>query len=105
MLEIFNRVILNGDVTNSLACTALITNAYLYTSDEKYKRWVLEYVEVWMDRIRQNNGIIPDNIGPHGMVGEHRNGQWWGGLCGWNYYMGFNVIFHGLTVAAECAHL
>ncbi|MBM3933911.1 MAG: hypothetical protein FJ319_06360 [SAR202 cluster bacterium] len=103
ILEIFNRVVLDGDVANSLAATALMTNAYLYTGDEKYRRWVLEYVEVWMDRIRKNNGIIPDNVGPHGIIGEHREGVWFGGLYGWNYYMGMNVIFHGATVASECA--
>ena len=58
-----------------------------------------------MDRIHQNNGIIPDNVGPTGKIGEHRKEQWWGGLYGWNHYQGFNIIFHGLTIAAECAHL
>lgn len=105
IVSLFNKVVLNGDSANNLAATALVTNAYLYTGDEKYKRWVLEYVEAWMDRIEQNGGILPDNVGPTGKIGENREGQWWGGLYGWNHYQGFNIIFHGLTVAAECALL
>ncbi|MBM3934610.1 MAG: hypothetical protein FJ319_09970 [SAR202 cluster bacterium] len=101
--NLFNKIILNGDIANNLAVTSLITNAYLYTGDDKYKNWVTDYVQVWMDRIKKNNGIIPDNVGPTGKIGEMREGQWWGGLFGWSYYMGYNIIFHGLTAAAEAA--
>ena len=59
-----------------------MTNAYLYTGDEKYKNWVLEYVGAWIERTRQNKGIIPDNVGPTGKVGGHRDGVWYGGLYG-----------------------
>ena len=96
---------LNGDIPNTLGATALVTNAYLYTGDERYKRWVLEYVDVWLDRVRRNGGIMPDNVGPTGKIGEQRGGQWWGGLYGWYHFGGFNVMFHSLTVAAECALL
>ena len=105
VVDIFNKVVLDGDIANNLAACSLVTNAYLYSGQEQYKKWVLEYVEVWMDRIRQNGGIIPDNVGPTGKIGEMRQGQWWGGLFGWSYYMGFNIIFHGLSAAAECAQL
>ena len=105
VLKLFNRMVLDGDVANNLAACSLVTNAYLYTGEERYRKWVLDYVEAWMDRIRRNGGIIPDNIGPNGIIGEHRDGQWWGGLMGWSYYMGFNIIFHGLVSAAECAQL
>ena len=105
ILRLFDHIILDGDVANSLAAAALMTNAYLYTGDPKFKEWVIEYVGGWMDRIEQNNGIIPDNVGPTGKIGEHREGQWWGGLYGWNYYLGYKVIFHGATIAAECAQL
>jgi hypothetical protein len=49
-----------------------VTNVYLYTGDEKYKKWVLEYVDAWIVRINQNNGIIPDNVGLSVKIGEHR---------------------------------
>jgi len=67
--RLFDEIILNGDVPDNLICTALITNAYLYTGDDKYKKWVLDYTEVWLERARANGGIIPDNVGPTGKTG------------------------------------
>ena len=58
-----------------------------------------------MDRIRDNNGIIPDNVGPTGKVGEQRNGQWWGGFYGWNSRNSARNAFLAATIAAECALL
>ena len=105
VVALFNKVVLNGDSAANLAATGLVTNAYLYTGDDKYKQWVVDYVEAWMDRIEQNGGIIPDNVGPTGKPGEHRDGVWWGTLYGWNSYVGWSHIFHSLGVASECAHL
>ena len=105
IVELFEKMVLQADTPNSLGAAALVTNAYLYTGDEKYKRWVLEYTEAWLDRMRRNNGIMPDNVGPTGKIGEHRNGVWWGGQYGWNHYQGYNIMFHSLTIAAECALL
>lgn len=103
--KLFEQIILRGDVPHSLGATALVTNAYLYTGDDKYKRWVIEYTEGWMDRIKANNGIIPDNVGPTGKIGEHRQGQWWGGLYGWHSYWAGDITFNSLIVGAECALL
>ena len=83
-----------------------MTNAYLYTGDEKYKKWVLDYVGGWIERIRANDGVIPDNVGPTGKIGEHRDGQWWGGLHGWSSSeSAADRLFLGLIVGAQCAHL
>ncbi|MBM3934927.1 MAG: hypothetical protein FJ319_11620 [SAR202 cluster bacterium] len=105
ILKIFSEVVLDGDVADNLAATALVTNAYLYTGNERFKRWVLEYTDAWLERLRQNNGILPDNIGPHGKVGEKRGGQWWGGLYGWNSRWAGDHNFISATIAAECAVL
>ena len=105
IIKLFNHIVLDCDSANNLAATAQVTNAYLYSGDEKYKKWVLEYTEAWLERIQQNNGIVPDNVGPTGKVGEHRDGVWWGGFYGWGHYQGFNIIFHALNIAAECALL
>ena len=105
IIEIFERVVLNGDIPDNLAATALMTNAYLYTGEEKYKQWVLDYTEAWVDRTRQNNGIIPDNVGPTGKVGEQRGGQWWGGFYGWNSRNSARNAFLAATIAGECALL
>ncbi|MBM3934948.1 MAG: hypothetical protein FJ319_11735 [SAR202 cluster bacterium] len=103
--DLFSNIVLNGDHPANLGATGLVTNAYLYTGDKKYKQWVLEYVEAWMDRIKKNNGIIPDNTGPTGKPGENREGVWWGGICGWNSHYGYTRFFHSVNVATECAVL
>ena len=105
IIGIFNDVILNGDIANNLCATALVTHAYLNTGDEKYRRWVLDYVDAWAERAAQNGGLIPDNVGPTGEVGEQRQGQFWGGLYGWNHYRGYSNLFHAVNTATECAHL
>ena len=103
--RLFNEIVLHADTPNNLAATALVTNAYLFTGDDKYKQWVLDYTEAWIERMWENDGLMPDNVGPTGIVGERRNGQWWGGMLGWNHYQGYNVMFHGLTIAAECCQM
>jgi len=103
--QLFDEVILRGDVIMNLAVTGLVTNAFLYTGDEKYKGWVLKYVDGWLERIRKNNGIIPDNVGLTGKIGEYRQGQWWGGFFGWSGRYSLEMIFNALITAAECAQL
>ena len=105
ILKLFDDIVLNGDVPHSLGSTALMTNAYLYTGEDKYKQWVLDYTGAWMERIERNNGILPDNVGPTGRIGEQREGLWWGGLYGWNTFVGHYIMFSSLTIAAECALL
>lgn len=102
---LFDEVVTRCDVPVNLGATALVTNAYLYTGEEKYKQWVLDYVDAWMKRIEENNGILPDNIGRTGKIGEYRKGQWWGGLYGWTGRYSIHMIFGALTVASECAYL
>ena len=103
IMRLFNDVILNGDTPNNLAATGLVTHAYLCTGEQKYRQWVLDYTEAWMERTVANGGVVPDNVGPTGEVGSQRQGQWWGGLYGWNSRWSADHIFIALTVAAECA--
>lgn len=106
IIDLFDKMALQGDEPSNLCTTALVTNAYLYTGEEKYKKWVLDYVQSWIDRIHANNGIIPDNVGPTGKIGENRDGQWWGGLHGWSSSArAIDRMFLGLIIGAECAHL
>ncbi len=105
LIELYNEIVTPCDVPVNLCATGLVTNAYLYTGEEKYKKWVLEYVNAWMERIKENNGILPDNIGLTGKIGEYRNGQWWGGLYGWSARYSNHMILASLTVAAECAYM
>lgn len=103
--KLYDDVVMRGDIPANLAITGLVTHACILTGDEKYRRWVLDYVDGWMERIRRNNGVIPDNVGLSGKIGEYRNGQWWGGLFGWNSRYSIEIIFNALITAAENAQL
>ena len=77
-------------------------NAFLYTGAAKYRTWTDEYVSAWMERVRQNNGILPDNVGLSGAVGECMAGKWWGGYYGWHWPHGlFNQLESTLIGAAN----
>jgi len=103
--ELYDRVIVPCDSPINLAVTGLVAHAYILTGDEKYKNWVTGYVDAWMERIRENNGIIPDNIGRTGKIGEYRNGQWWGGFFGWDSRYSIEIMFNALITASEAAYL
>ena len=103
--RLFNEVVMQADIPDNLSCTALMTNAFLYTGEDKYRQWVLDYAEAWLDRIRANDGIIPDNVGPSGITGERRDGQWWGGWYGWNSRNSARNAFLAATIASECCVL
>ena len=105
ILKLMNERMMRGDVPLNLTGTSLITHAYLYTGEEKYRRWVLDYVEAWMERTRDNGGIIPDNVGLSGKTGECMDGKWWGGYYGWRWPHGFAHIIEPLTMAASNAML
>ena len=55
--------------------------------DPEYKRWLLEYVDVWAERTRVNKGMIPSKIGLDGRIGGPE-GKWYWGVYGW----GFSVV-------------
>jgi hypothetical protein len=105
IFKIYKDVVNRCDVPVNLGAVGLMTNAYLYTGDEKYKKWVLDYVGGWIARIKQNNGILPDNVGQTGKIGEYRNGQWCGGFFVWTGRYSVHMIFSSLTLASECAYL
>ena len=105
ILDALNRRMMRGDVPLNLTATSLVTHAYALTGDDKYRSWVLDYLESWADRIRCNNGICPDNVGPSGTIGECMDGKWWGGYYGWSWPHGFPTIIEPLTVAAMNAVL
>jgi len=101
----YDRAVVQCDVPANLAITGLVTHAYLLTGDEAYRTWVLDYAGAWIDRISENNGIIPDNVGRSGIIGENRDGQWWGGFFGWNTRYSLEIMFNALITATECAYL
>ncbi|MCE9526060.1 MAG: hypothetical protein K8R36_08400 [Planctomycetales bacterium] len=74
-----------GDHPQNLKATTLALNAYLLTHDEKYRRWLLEYVDAWRERMLANGNIIPTNIGLDGKIGGATGGKWYGGVYGWGF--------------------
>lgn len=82
----YNDII--GDHPQNLSATTLALNAYMLSHEAKYKQWLLEYVDAWRERMRQNGGIIPTNVGLDGKIGSAAGGKWYGGVYGW----GFTVV-------------
>jgi hypothetical protein len=104
-LQFLNARQMRCDVPLNLTATSLIANAFLYTGAEKYRRWVVDYLEAWRERIKANGGLCPDNVGPNGLIGETMEGKWWGGYYGWRWPHGFMTIIEPLTIAAMNAVL
>ena len=94
-----------GDVATNLLVTSLVANAYLMTGDERYRQWVVDYVDAWSERAQSNGGLLPDNVGLSGEVGEYLSGKWYGGLYGWTWPHGFYNVGMAALVAGANAHL
>lgn len=99
MGQAMERAYSAGDVGANLGVCTLIANAALLTGDDRYCNWLLRYVDGWRERAQANGGLIPDNVGLSGQVGEYVDGKWYGGLYGWTWPHGF----YNLQTAALCA--
>jgi hypothetical protein len=94
-----------GDVANNLLVTGLIANAYLLTKNPKYRDWMLDYIDAWVERAKQNDDMLPDNIGLSGEVGEYLGGRWYGAAYGWSWPHGYHNVNAAAVVAANNAFL
>jgi len=74
-----------GDHPLNLQATSMVFNAYALTGEEKYRKWILDYVDAWVERMAANNGIIPSNVGLDGTIGGEAGGKWYGGVYGWGF--------------------
>jgi hypothetical protein len=79
----YNDII--GDHPLNLLATSLAMNAYLLTHEDKYRRWLLEYVDAWHERMTANGYLIPTNVGLDGKIGSACEGKWYGGVYGWGF--------------------
>jgi hypothetical protein len=73
-----------GDHFLNLVATTLPTNAYLVTGEAKYRRWIVEYMDAWLARMAQNDGIIPSFVDLDGRIGGPER-RWWGNAYGWGF--------------------
>ena len=105
IMKLINERMTHGDVPLNLCATYLVTHAYIHTGEDKYRQWVLDYLHTWMERCNANKGILPDNIGPNGQIGQLMNGKWWGGYYGWRWPHGARNIVESALVAGACALL
>ncbi|MCE7796751.1 hypothetical protein LWE61_09290 [Sphingobium sufflavum] len=74
-----------GDNPLNLHSTALGFNAWMLTGEDRFRDWMLGYVDAWAGRARANGGIMPSNIGPDGTIGGGAGGKWYGGTYGWGF--------------------
>jgi len=73
-----------GDHFLNLVATTLPTNAYLLDGAPKYKQWIVEYMDAWLNRMAQNHGIIPSFVDLDGKIGGSE-GTWWKNAYGWGF--------------------
>lgn len=105
VIEKMNQRTTRGDVPLNMNATGQFTHTYLYTGDEALKTWILEYIARWKARADANDGIMPDNVGLSGVVGEYNDGKWWGGHYGWRWPHGFFTIIEPIINATANAYL
>lgn len=75
-----------GDVPLNLITTNLALNAYMLTGEDKYRDWMLEYVDAWYDRMEANDWVIPSLIGLDGTIGgQYGPDKWYAGAYGWSF--------------------
>ncbi|MBI4909483.1 MAG: hypothetical protein HY820_38045 [Acidobacteria bacterium] len=99
---------IRGDHPLNLCATTLGMNAYLLTGDNRHRDWVLEYAGAWRDRILENKGNVPTNIGLDGRIGGEWSGKWYGGTFGWNFdstTSSRNYYMRGVRIAMGNAFL
>ena len=104
ILRMMNERQASGDIPMNLLCTSLMTHAYLYNppDKQKYKQWVLDYLAAWEQRAMDNDGILPDNIGPNGVIGECMpENRWWGGYYGYRWPHGIMNSQESILVAGS----
>ncbi|HEY7498590.1 MAG TPA: hypothetical protein VH740_08750, partial [Vicinamibacterales bacterium] len=73
-----------GDHFLNLVATTLPTNAYLATGDAKYRRWLIGYMDAWLERMKQNGGILPSFVDLDGVIGGPQR-RWWQNAYGWGF--------------------
>jgi hypothetical protein len=73
-----------GDHFLNLVATTLPMDAYLIDGAPKYKTWIVEYMDAWLDRMSRNHGIIPSFVDLDGRIGGP-DGKWWNNAYGWGF--------------------
>ena len=75
--EDYNDIV--GDNPLNMGATTLAFNAYALTGEQRFRDWLVGYIDAWVERTEANGGIIPTNIGLDGSIGGECDGKWYGG--------------------------
>lgn len=94
-----------GDVAVNLLSTSLLANAWLFDHSVEIEQWIRSYVAAWRARAAGNGGLIPDNVGLSGEVGEYHAGAWYGGHYGWTWPHGLHSVEAAALIATINADL
>ena len=54
------------DSPMNLQATTLALNAYLLSGEQRWRDWLLEYVDAWVERATANGDILPSKVGLDG---------------------------------------
>ncbi len=74
-----------GDHFLNLVATTLPTTALLVANEPKYKKWLVDYMDAWLERMKRNGGVIPSYIDYRdGKIGGPE-GKWWNNAYGWGF--------------------
>jgi hypothetical protein len=74
-----------GDHFLNLVATTLPLNAYLVANEAKYKTWLVDYMDAWLDRMKRNGGVIPSYVDYRdGSIGGPEK-KWWNNAYGWGF--------------------
>jgi len=103
LVKVMSDRMAKGDIPLNLTATPLIANAYFYTGEPKYIKWVTDYISRWEELTEENGGITPDNVGLSGKIGEYTNGNWWGGYYGWKWVSGGTHITRAQLTSGKVA--
>ncbi len=92
VVRLMNERTTRGDVPLNMNASGQMIHAYMYSGENKYLDWIVEYLGRWHQRALDNGGVLPDNVGLSGEVGEYLDGKWWGGHYGWRWPHGYLTI-------------
>ncbi len=98
---VFGERLRRADTVTNMLSTSLALYAFMYTGSPRYRDFVLDYVGGWRERYEKGNGVMPDNCGPNGRVGETMEGRFYGGTYGWTFPHGYYFIEDALIIGGE----
>ena len=100
MGKVYDERLSHCDTITGLLSTSLAVNAYMLTGEKRFRDFVLEYVGAWRKR-GEGYEVIPDNAGPHGIVGETLGGRFYGSHYGYTLPHGYYFVEDALIVGGE----